>query len=205
MTSRLSFLIVLGVVLSGCEFIGQTLVRTHPPSEGQPLPVFMLLGDDSGMRAETAANLVFSGKGDRVIFAKEIDDGFSKLGLIPSSSDLHNQYLLKLGLSHHQLTYLNQCVVSSTLEEARCLKNYLKEHPEVREIYLVTSWFHTSRAAWLFEKVFNDTHVMIHPVAAISEDSNPQSWWRHEATFLNIFNEYLKWGYWIGKSFVGET
>ena len=200
---KLLNMLVVGVISSGCTIIGNTLVKTSPPADHQITPVFLLLGDASGMRSETAANLVLSDRSNQIIFAREADSGFSKLGLIPNSSDLQREYLIKLGVPESKITYLKDCNVASTLDEARCLQTYIKTQGTIRDIYLVTSWFHTSRASWLFSRVLPDTRL--HPVAAISPESNPSSWWRQEESFLQVFNEYLKWGYWIGRSLVGEV
>jgi uncharacterized SAM-binding protein YcdF (DUF218 family) len=63
---------------------------------------------------------------------------------------------------------------------------------------VVTDWYHSSRAGWLFEKIFADTKVGIRMVSAATEDpvKGVKQWWRDEEMFLHVFEEYLKWTYW---------
>ena len=64
--------------------------------------------------------------------------------------------------------------------------------PNTKKVILVTSWYHSSRAEWIFKKV-NSFGLEI--ISAPNEI--PKNWWRHEESFLRVFNEYLKWIYYL--------
>ena len=82
----------------------------------------------------------------------------------------------------------------STQDEAVAVRNYLEKHPEVDTLLLVTSSYHSRRAALTFEKEFS---LLSHPVIVISCPSkytgfDDKTWWKDRESAKQVFFEYLK-------------
>ena len=164
-----------------------------------PLAI-LLMGDSSGERAYAALNFLNKNQNTKIVIEPEEETKFISLGLAPPSYKTHEKYMLISGISEDRII-MPECVNTSTLEEALCLRTYVAtNHIKLDSLVVITSWYHSSRAGWIFEKVFADTNIRIKTMAATSETSKPQLWWTRERSFLDVFNEYLKWAYWLVNS-----
>lgn len=206
---RNPFLIVIIVFISG-SFIGLLyreeilsipaffLVRNDTPPT-VPNYIILLMGDNSGRRAKEAFNFWQENPQTQIIFMKEKPEGFVAMGLTKGRDELHTEYLLQKGVPSSKIVNILECQTTSTFDEARCLKNFLQSASTKPEnIVVVTEWYHSARAGWLFEKVFANTHVAIHMRPAATDDpvKGVMHWWKDEEMFLRVFEEYLKWTYW---------
>jgi uncharacterized SAM-binding protein YcdF (DUF218 family) len=178
------------------QALGNALVREDEAK--QQLPVAMLLmGDTSPTRAQTALSLYQRGMVKKIVFAQESSSGFIREGYQKSYTQVHIDYLLAKGVALADLVVLGDCVADSTLDEAHCLKAYFARSGEKpAEIYVVTSWYHSARAGWLFDRVFSPLGIRVLMVPALGPESSPVQWWVKKAEFLDVFNEYLKSIYW---------
>ncbi|MHC5541098.1 YdcF family protein [Singulisphaera rosea] len=89
-------------------------------------------------------------------------------------------------------------VATSTREEAEATLAYVRAHPSVHKILVVTTAFHTARSGWVFRKTLAGTGVEIHTAAADHPDFNESNWYTMDESLLVYFNETLKTlYYWI--------
>lgn len=167
--------------------------------------IIVLMGDGSGRRAKAAVQLWRSNPKARIIYMKEKPEGFVAMGLARGRDDLHTDYFLQAGVPSTQIVNITECLTTSTIEEAQCLKKFLQSSTHLPSaLIIVTEWYHSSRAGWLFEKIFANTDISIHMRSAAADDPTKgvRRWWQDEESFLRVFEEYLKWIYWRVKSLI---
>ena len=198
-----STLVLPGVITCACiayfPFAGSALVRDDAMLH-RPDLVFIMMGDD-GQRTKRAFEVFKSSKATQIMLATCEPHAFGGLGVGHRSSDLAQQYLIKLGLSPEHLTVLPD-VVTSTIDEVEALGRYLDAHPEILSVVLVSNWYHTSRIGWvvhnfLAEQIHRGLQVAV--VSAPTRKGSAARWWTTEQTFLAVFNEHLKWVYYLLK------
>lgn len=167
--------------------------------------IIVLMGDSSSRRAKATLDLWRKNKTAHIIIMKEKPEGFVSLGLAPGRDDLHMEYFLQAGVPATSLIPIKTCLTASTADEARCfLTNQEALSLHTQELVIVTDWYHTSRAGYLFEHILKGTglHVSIIPAAVHDPLKGVHSWWRDEEMLLRVFEEYLKWMYWRIKHLV---
>lgn len=202
-TRKLLVLVALAATASGVwafRNAGHWLIRNDRPEPGAAY-LAILMGDSTPSRADAALALLKADPDTRLLLAHDRAYGFVKAGLRKGDADLYSAYLLQNGIEPSRLVLIPDCDNTSTLEEAQCVLTFLQgEGPLPERLTVVTSWYHTSRAGWLFEKVWQGTNTKIEMTPAMPEGFNPDQWWRGEDSFLAVFDEYLKWTYWLTKS-----
>ena len=176
----------------------------------------VLMGDLTSSRAHAAYELWKLDPEQTIVLMEENKFGFIKQGLMPPPSEVHKAYFLKSGVPPANLRVIDNCGVDSTLDEARCFFGFLsKQGPLPERVTLVTSFYHSARAYWIFSHIFHKigkTKTQLAMVAAPalasidgkdtdSAASKPKTvpleqWWQREDLFIAVFNEYLKWTYW---------
>ncbi|MEE2742658.1 MAG: YdcF family protein, partial [Bdellovibrionota bacterium] len=156
-------------------------------------PVMILLMGGGYSRAFYAANLHKEGKVGKILFAETEQGETQKLGLSLPSGVMADRLLGHFNVPDKDRLFLSETRNTSTFEEAKVLlKEVAKRYPKVKEVLLVTSWYHSSRAKWIFEKM-NTYGLDIKS----SPTPMPKKWWKNEASFLSVYNEYLKWVYYL--------
>ena len=129
----------------------------------------------------------------KVIYA-EAELGRAKtMGIGLSQGQMVDLMFNNLGIPRKDRIFLSDTRNTSTFEEAKSLLMAVKKYfPEAKKVILVTSWYHSSRAEWIFEKVNSFGLEIIS-----SPNERPKEWWKQESSFLSVFNEYLKWLYYL--------
>ena len=129
----------------------------------------------------------------KVIYAEAEFGKAEELGIGLSQGQRVDKMLGLLGVPKKDRIFLSETRNTSTFDEAKVLLNAVKERfPESKSVILVTSWYHSSRAEWIFEKVNSfDLEIKSAP------NDIPKEWWKKESSFLSVFNEYLKWFYYL--------
>ena len=170
---------------------GKVLVQRDKVEKKAPVMILLMGGGYS--RAFYAANLHKEGKVGKILFAETEQGETQKLGLSLSSGVMADRLLGHFNVPDKDRLFLSETRNTSTFEEAKVLlKEVTKRYPKVKEVLLVTSWYHSSRAKWIFEKV-NTYGLDIKS----SPTPMPKKWWKNEASFLSVYNEYLKWVYYL--------
>lgn len=171
------------MVVTACIFhaalltwVGGLLVEDDGPRKAQAIVV--LAGDYAGTRIIKAAQLAQAGYAPYVFV-----DGTPIL--IGNEADMTIAYAERKGYPgslFHAL--LLPPSVNSTVSEADYLGRYLGEHG-IHQILLVTSNFHTHRAAYLMRR--ENPKIETTVVAAPDPFFTPSTWWKTregEKTFL---------------------
>jgi uncharacterized SAM-binding protein YcdF (DUF218 family) len=177
--------------------IGYALVADNEDGIADGDPAVLLMGDSSGERVETAFRFLNAHPGSHVMIGREESSPMVTNGFIPHAHEVHRKVLTGAGIAEGRIVTPG-CINTSTLDEARCAKKYLlslEKRPAA--VVVVTSWYHSGRAYWLFSKVFAGSGIRVRSYVAIRPGSTPSGWWEHEIGFLSVFSEYLKWTYWF--------
>jgi uncharacterized SAM-binding protein YcdF (DUF218 family) len=96
--------------------------------------------------------------------------------------------LVEAGIPEQAMVLL-QYTASGTIHDALNTREYVRAHPEVRRLLVVTSDYHTRRSLWTFRRVFKGMGVQIgaYPVPDLSRSL----WCRVWVPYL----EFLKYVY----------
>lgn len=96
--------------------------------------------------------------------------------------------LVKMGVSENAIALLDY-TASGSIHDALNTLAYVRTHPEIRSLLVVTSKFHTRRTLWTFRRVFEGqgTQIGVFPVPDLSE-----AWWRRTCV---LYLEFLKYVY----------
>jgi uncharacterized SAM-binding protein YcdF (DUF218 family) len=155
--------------------------------------------DEAPVRSDAILVLAGDSKGQRILRACEL----ARQGLAPvilvsgpvkvygiNEADLAIRYGLNNGCAAGWLrpVYIQ---AMSTAEEARAFRSWVGSHPEIRSILLVTSTYHSARAAREFRDAFGD-RLKITSVPAPDTDFNPDAWWRQRGGQKTVFLELSK-------------
>ncbi len=143
----------------------------------------VLGGDSNGVRILKAAQLAQAGYVPDVL----VDGPKSLMG---HESDVTIVYAEQHGYPaalFHALPLPDN--VNSTKAEAQYAGKYLRRQ-HIHKILLVTSNFHTHRAAYLFRKMNPGLDVIAVP--AQDPDFNPRSWWTYRDGQKTFLMEWLK-------------
>ena len=167
------------------------LVRDDTPLKGADY-IVLLMGA-YGERTGHGGQLYQDGWGKKIIFAEAQDSDATHSGLAMRDGRATETLLKRMGVPVKDMVFLSETSNTSTFEEVRALLQYIKQiDPAASRIILVTSWYHSRRAAWITDKV-NQTGMIVESAPT----KKPQAWWTHERDFLAVFNEYLKWVYYL--------
>jgi uncharacterized SAM-binding protein YcdF (DUF218 family) len=164
-------------------WFGRSLVRDDGPAKADIAVV--LAGDRFGHRIEKAAQLVKGGYVPLVLVSGPPHYG------VPEC-DLAIALMVKKGYpAEWFVPFPNNCL--STEDEARQIVPDLRRRG-VRKLLLVTSSFHTARAARTFAEVVRSTGVPleIRAVASGDEHFRADDWWRDREGQKAVFLEWSK-------------
>ncbi len=172
------------------------IITADDSAQGGGDYLVVLMGDTTSNRAQKALDLYKEGRAPKIIVAYEKESVNQNSFTTTSSGELHTRFFLDNSVPNDAIISLETCQNTSTIEEARCIGKELslstKQPPK---IIIVTSWYHSGRAKWLFKKALGGTAEIL-SIPAPSLSGNYQNWWVYEKSFLDVFNEYLKWTYW---------
>jgi uncharacterized SAM-binding protein YcdF (DUF218 family) len=157
------------------------LIENDGPQKTQAAEV--LGGDDSGARILKAAQLAQAGYVPYVIV-----DGPKKL--VGHESDILIQYVVQKGYPPSLFRALPlPGGMNSTREETAFAGKYLKEHG-IQKILLVTSNYHTRRAAYLMRK--QNPGLQVVAIAAADPNFDPNIWWKSREGKKVFLLEWIK-------------
>jgi uncharacterized SAM-binding protein YcdF (DUF218 family) len=167
--------------------LGRFLVESQEPFSAEM--VVVLAGDDTGHRILKGAELVRQGYAPKVLVSgPECCYGNHE-------SDLAIPFAVQQGCSQEWFIPLPHSA-RSTLEEARLVLREL-ESRHVRRFLLVTSDFHTARAARVYRRLAPRGSFRV--VAASSPDFSAGGWWHSREGRKQFLIEWIKTvAYWFG-------
>ena len=79
----------------------------------------------------------------------------------------------------------------STIEEAQKVLPFIKEH-DFGKLIIVTSSYHTRRAAKVFRQVWAGSGIKFVIAAAATAEYHPDEWWQHRSDSRTFFYEFTK-------------
>jgi uncharacterized SAM-binding protein YcdF (DUF218 family) len=141
------------------------LIEGHSPEKADA--VVVLGGDENGARILTGAQLVQAGWAPYVAVS-------GPYGLLGPESDALILYAVRRGFPANIFRSVPNHS-DSTRSESIVVGKYLKQ-AGVHKILLVTSNYHTHRAAYLWK--LNDPWLRTVPIAAADPDFIPTAWWK---------------------------
>lgn len=171
-------------------------------SDSQPEPGadgIIYLSGDITTRLPKAAALYKQGLAPR-IFVAQVESYYMKsIGItINEATIAQKQLTTEYQVPTTAIEFVSEPTVTSTIEEAKAILGYIQSHyPQGRRFVLVTTWSHTARAHWIFQRLARPMNINMEVVPAYPKDFDIALWWRSEDAFLAVFNEYLKWAYYL--------
>jgi uncharacterized SAM-binding protein YcdF (DUF218 family) len=108
----------------------------------------------------------------------------------PSEVELQRDALVQLGIPPAALVATSG-YVDNTAQEANLLRAMVKTHHWTRVI-IVTSKFHTRRAAFAFRRGLEGTGAEVVMRATRYDIADPAHWWRNRADFRFASSEFQK-------------
>lgn len=174
------------------------------------LPMEMIVKDDGGLiaadygiimmgrpieRAQAAVDLYRKGVVKKLVFAEaEYSDAIKK-GYYQSDGVITEAELEKAEIPAVDVIYFSQTRNTSSKEELAYIFSELEKINNSYTAYIVTSWYHTSRAHWIAGRLKPSSVRELY----VASTPKPKTWWGREGDFLAVFNEYLKWTYYLLK------
>lgn len=157
---------------------GRALIQTD--AIGHPDVVFSLSGDPLGDRVEAAIEVASSSDATRLVF-------FLDGGSVPRTPAQIRRQAVRMGVPDDAIRFLDG--VGSTADEAG-LAAGLVERCAWSDAVVVTSSFHTRRAAWTFERAIGDAANVA--VTAAADDFDAEAWWSTEGDRRDVLHEWPK-------------
>lgn len=158
--------------------------------------IFILMGSIPD-RALQASDIYRQGYAKHILFANEQQFGAEKLkqyGIeLETTASIIKRTLVKLGVDEEQIEVLPN-IATSTQDEAILLRHYLAQHPDIKNVILVTSSYHTRRASIIFTKALKKANLKV--TILVSEnpysDFKPIKWWTDRGSSYMVLLEHLK-------------
>jgi uncharacterized SAM-binding protein YcdF (DUF218 family) len=140
--------------------------------------------------------LLLGGERDRPEKTAELfRNGMSSLVLIGSDADLalNRAALIEDGVPPRAIVSLGPTI--GTREEAWRVREYIKAHPHVRRITVVTTAFHTLRSRWIFRRALTTTGVDVRVAASDDRRFDETNWYISPDGVQAYSQEVLKMAY----------
>jgi uncharacterized SAM-binding protein YcdF (DUF218 family) len=157
-----------------------------------------LVDEQAPVKSDVALVLAGDSRGRRILRAGElVRQGMAPVALISGPMEVYGVNEATLAIQFAQSRgfppeYFHALPIRalSTLDEARAIGPELRRR-SVRSVLLVTSNFHTRRAAEIFRRVVgNDIRFIT--IAAGDEYFGPDSWWHNREGQKTVFYELSK-------------
>jgi len=178
------------------------LLRVYAARPGAD--ALVVLSGNANVRPQAGAHLYHRGYAPLVVITRTPPEPVQEMGIVPSEAAVALEVLRRLEVPRSAVTVVPEGgTVSSTIGEARALYAWARAR-DIRRLTLVTTSYHTSRALWAFRRVFADTDVALDAHAADHYLFTEANWWRVEDGLIAIFNEYVKWGYYLWQYGLGS-
>jgi len=171
---------------------GRFLVVADPPAHADAIVV---LAGSYPDRILEAVELYRAGFAPRILICREPDTAafrrVDELGVkIPRPHDVNRMVAEQLGVPPAAIVVLDRAG-DSTYEEAEVVLDDVERHG-YRSILLVTSKYHTRRAAEIYRALAGDqVQIIVRP--ANTDTFHSDDWWRDRTSTRRLVIEYEKW------------
>ena len=156
-----------------------------------------LVQEDAPQKADAAVVLAGDGWGNRILTAAQLErDGYVPKVLVSGpdgayglyESDLAIPFAVKHGYPESYFAAVKNEARSTRAEAVALLPEIRREG--IRRLLLVTSNYHTRRAARIFREVAPDLTIVV--VGAPDRNFTPQGWWRNREAQKTFVTEWEK-------------
>lgn len=186
--------LLLILVLLFFKFGGKRLVVEDNLGEIEEAPLVLLMGS-VGDRALGAYELYEEGKVNHIYMMESHLAGRDILKeqsiSLPGDADLSRSILMDLGVPEEMITILPGDA-ESTKDEALLFREFLQAHPEIDEIILTTSKFHSYRSKRIFGKALREHEVVIYSAPTSYDRFDEQAWYQNREDIQRVITEYMK-------------
>jgi uncharacterized SAM-binding protein YcdF (DUF218 family) len=180
--------IVISVFLLLLRPIGDTLIINDPLQKSDLITA--ISGPE--YRIIYAAELYKKGLGATLFFT----GGFSQEN--QRSEATWSKYVATITGVPEEAIAIDDTTVISTYDEVVLLKKYMEAHPgTIQSIIIVTDAYHTRRARWIYQKVLGDEITILMAPVPFERTGLSKSWWSNAESRKFVFNEYLKFVFYI--------
>lgn len=173
------------------EAAGRFLILDDPPEKSDAIVV---LSGSFPDRILEAVTLYKDGFAPKLVLCLEPDnpalDRLEEIGVhVKRGSELNRDVAEKLGVPAAAIEIIDRSA-PSTFSEALAALRHAREHGYA-SILLVTSKYHTRRAAWIYRTLAGD-EIRIISRPAREDSFDPNTWWSDRASIRRVFVEYQK-------------
>jgi uncharacterized SAM-binding protein YcdF (DUF218 family) len=157
-----------------------------------------LVEDDGAAKADAIVVLGGDGYGTRILRAAELAKaGYATRVMVSGAVDLlgheSDQTILYAGRKGYPATMFEAVPLPATASSSRSESLYIGRQllqQGITSIDLVTSNYHTRRAAWLWRKMNPDLRINVVP--APDPNFTPETWWTNREGQKTFLLEWLK-------------
>jgi uncharacterized SAM-binding protein YcdF (DUF218 family) len=171
---------------------GRFLIVADPP---EPADAIVVLAGSYPDRILEAVELYRAGFAPRIIICRDPDSAafrrVSELGVrIPRPHEVNRMVAEQLGVPPAAITVLDRAGESTYAEAEAVLAEV--ERRGYRSILLVTSKYHTRRAAEIYRLLAaGRVRIIVRP--AQTDEFSADAWWRDRVSTRRLIIEYQKW------------
>ena len=158
--------------------------------------IIVISGD--GSRYRYAAKLFNEGYAKYVLFNYNKEDMFNIVGIRFNPEEMIRDFAISNGIPVERVFTDGRC--TSTYEDVLYAKeNIVKK--QFKSAIIISENFHMRRVYLTFKKLFkgNNIKLIFVPVSMEMDGINPDEWWTRESDLIEVFNEYIKLGFYYFK------
>jgi len=97
-------------------------------------------------------------------------------------------FALRYGMPKEKIKLLPS---TSTFEDGKAISALVREK-KIKSLILVTSWYHTRRAANVIKHSIADKNIFVYMSSSTNLPFTPDNWWRDEEGLVSVINEMIK-------------
>lgn len=152
----------------------------------------LLLNGGPAVRPDHAVHLFHQGMAPKVMIARAEDSPAGKRGVSPNNPQSSVTMLETLGVPEANIIELRPTGgVKHTVDEAKALLDYCREHP-LHRVIIVTTDLHSRRARFIFNKLLAGVAVKIMLAPVSDQKYGANTWWTTEDGMKSCWTEYMK-------------
>jgi uncharacterized SAM-binding protein YcdF (DUF218 family) len=153
----------------------------------------VVLGGSPENRPFEAAKLYHEGVAPVILYTDVQPSPVEELGIVPTEPEQTRRILASNGVPTSAMILVGTNV-ASTFDEAVAVRDWIGG-TGIRSVVIVTDWFHTRRAQWIFQREFRGHDETVYIVAAPPVNYGVRDWWQHKYGIMSFQNEVLKYFY----------
>lgn len=189
-------LILLFLYAAGCRRAGNWLAREEVPDHADAI---VLLMGSFPERVMEAADLYHEGKAGRMLIVYEGMGPYRLLELrgaeVIRTTQQARDAAVAMGVPPDSITMLPGDA-RSTIDEAKAVRSYLRDKPDIDTILLVSSPAHMRRSSMIFKAALRTLpgEVVVGCSPSSYSAFNPDKWWRRREDIQVVLSEVVKIG-----------